>query len=324
MKTRAFGRTGLEISEVIFGAGFVGGIIIHADDDTRREVMRKALDAGINWIDTAESYGEGKSEEALGWLLGELPADKRPHVSTKFRLDTSALDDIPGQIERKLEASLKRLRMDRVALYQLHNPLGQNGFTVEHVLGKGGVCDTLDRLREQGLFDHAGFTALGDPAQCLTLIESGRMASAQVYYNLINPSAGHVVPQQWSTQDFKGLIDACGAQGVGVMNIRIFAAGVLTAGDEHDRMIAITPNSTYAEEKARADAVFEVLGSRYGTRAQAALRFGLANPHVSGVVIGLAEIAHLDEALAGAAMGPLPAEAIAALKPVWARDFARA
>lgn len=321
MKTRPFGRTGLEISEVVFGAGFVGGIIIHADDDTRRQVIRQALDAGINWIDTAESYGEGKSEEALGWLLNELPEAERPYVSTKFRLDTGALDDIAGQIERKLEASLKRLKADRVTLYQLHNPLGQDGFTIEHILGRNGVCDTLDRLREQGLFDHAGFTALGDPAQCLSLIESGRMASAQVYYNLINPSAGFMVPQRWSTQDFKGLIDACGSQGVAVMDIRIFAAGVLTAGGEHERMMQITPNATYAQEKARADAVFAVLGDKYGSRAQAALRFGLANPNISGVVIGMAEIGHLEEALAGAAMGPLPPEAIEALKPVWARDF---
>ena len=322
MQTRPFGRTGLDISEVIFGAGFVGGIIIHADDDTRRQVIRKALDAGINWIDTAESYGQGKSEEALGWLLNELPVAERPHVSTKFRLDSGALDDIPGQIERKLEASLTRLKADRVALYQLHNPIGQDGFTAEHVLGAGGVCDTLDRLKGQGLFDHAGFTALGDPGQCRQVIDSGRMASAQVYYNLINPSAGYAVPASWSTQDFQGLIAACAAQGVAVMNIRIFAAGVLTAGGEHDRMMPITPNSSYAEEKARADAVFAVLGDRYGTRAQAALRFGLANSGVSGVVIGMAETAHLEEALAGAAMGPLPDKAIEALQPIWARDFA--
>ena len=321
MKTRPFGRTGLEISEVIFGAGFVGGIIIHADDDTRRTVIRKALDAGINWIDTAQSYGDGKSEEALGWLLNELPAADRPYVSTKFRLDAGRLDDIPGQIERALEASLTRLQADKVTLYQLHNPIGQDGFTVEHVLGRGGVCDTLERLRGQGLFDHIGFTALGDPAQCRQVIDSGRMDSAQVYYNLINPSAGFPVPAAWSTQDFQRLIDACAAKGVAVMDIRIFAAGVLTAGGEHDRIMPITPKSSYAEERARAEAVFTVLGDRYGTWAQTALRFGLANPGVSGVVIGMAEIAHLEEALAGAALGPLPAEAIEALKPVWARDF---
>jgi L-galactose dehydrogenase/L-glyceraldehyde 3-phosphate reductase len=322
MNKRPLGRTGLDISEVIFGGGFVGGIIIHADDDTRRTVVRKALDAGINWIDTAQSYGEGKSEEALGWLLGELPEAERPYLSTKFRLDPARLDDIPGQIEQALEGSLKRLRMDRVDLYQLHNPLGQDGFTAEHVLGPGGVCETMERLSAQGLFDHIGFTALGDPGQCKRVIESGRMATAQVYYNLINPSAGYPVPANWSTQDFQGLIDSCAENGVGVMNIRIFAAGVLTAGGEHERMMPITPNSDFAAERARAEKVFAVLGDRYGTWAQTALRFGLANPGVSGVIIGLAEIAHLEEALAGAAQGPLPDEAIEALKPLWASDFA--
>ena len=72
MKHRRFGCTGIDISELVFGGGFVGGILIDADDDTRREAIRRALDAGVNWIDTAPSYGQGQSETALGWLLGEL------------------------------------------------------------------------------------------------------------------------------------------------------------------------------------------------------------------------------------------------------------
>ena len=76
MKYRKFGSTGLEVSEVIFGAGAVGGILINADDETRRTAIKMALDAGINWIDSAASYGQGRSEEALGWLLKEVPATK--------------------------------------------------------------------------------------------------------------------------------------------------------------------------------------------------------------------------------------------------------
>ena len=78
LKRRPFGNTGLQVSELILGAGYVGGIVIHADDETRRTLMRRLLEAGINWIDTAESYGQGASEEALGWLLAELPEDDRP------------------------------------------------------------------------------------------------------------------------------------------------------------------------------------------------------------------------------------------------------
>ena len=72
MKYRRFGRTGLQVSELVFGGGFVGGILLHQDDETKRTAIRRALDGGINWIDTAASYGNGKSEEALGWLLREI------------------------------------------------------------------------------------------------------------------------------------------------------------------------------------------------------------------------------------------------------------
>jgi D-threo-aldose 1-dehydrogenase len=117
MRLRPFGRTGLEVSELVFGGGWVGGILIHQDDDTKQAALRRALDAGINWIDTAPSYGDGKSEEALGWLLQEV--GERPHVSTKVRLDLTRLDDIQGQVEGSLEQSLKRLRCDSVELFRL-------------------------------------------------------------------------------------------------------------------------------------------------------------------------------------------------------------
>ena len=74
-------------------------------------------------------------------------------------------------------------------------------------------------------------------------------------------------------------------------------------------------------EKRRAHAALAALGSGYGTRAQAALRFSLANPDLACVVIGLAEPSHLEEAIAAEAMGPLPAEAIAKLEAVYAKGF---
>src|ERR1044071_2553111 len=153
MKQRTFGRSGIKVSEVIFGAGSVGGIIIHKDDVTKREAIRRALAGGINWIDTAAQYGNGKSEEALGWLLPESGAN--PYLSTKFGLDTANLDDIPAQIEASLRASLARLKRSSVDLLQLHNRIGSKTggrvMTVEQILGKDGVADGLDRLREKGL-----------------------------------------------------------------------------------------------------------------------------------------------------------------------------
>ena len=92
MKTTSLGRTGLQVSEIVFGGGFVGGILLHASDEIRRDVLQMAMESGINWIDTAASYGKGQSEEVVGWLLKELPDNKRPQVSTKFAVDPSGGD----------------------------------------------------------------------------------------------------------------------------------------------------------------------------------------------------------------------------------------
>jgi aryl-alcohol dehydrogenase-like predicted oxidoreductase len=104
---------------------------------------------------------------------------------------------------------------------------------------------------------------------------------------------------------------------MGVMGIRIFAAGHLASSERHGREVAITANAENAAEEARAMAVWEVLRSRHGTGAQTALRFGLACPLLSTIVVGIGETWHLDEALAAATMGPLPGAAIADLERLW-------
>jgi len=323
MRYRPFGRTGLQVSELIFGGGWVGGILIHQDDATRRAALRLALEAGINWVDTAPSYGDGKSEEALGWLLQEV--EPKPNLSTKVRLDVRALDDISGQVERSLEASLNRLRLGSVELFQLHNPIGpetaDGRLGIEQILGQGGVADVFDRLREQGLTQFTGITALGDAGACREVVASGRFDSAQVYYNLLNPSAGQTMPPAWRGQSFEGLIGACRDHGVAVMNIRVLAAGVIATDQRHGRENPITDDAELATEGERARAAFARLGERYGTRAQTAIRFALANPGISGVLVGMAELAHLQEALAAAEMGPLPETALADLRELYAQNF---
>ena len=322
MKYRKLGTTGLEISEIVFGGGFVGGILIDPDDDTKREAVRRAMAAGVNWIDTAASYGNGQSEEALGWLLPEL--DTQPHISTKVGLDAAHLDDIHGQMEKSLHASLKRLNKQSVNLLQLHNRIGDQveGRTilVEHALQ---AADAFDRMREQGLIDHIGFTALGDSAACEAVVNSGRYDTAQVYYNLINPSAGWNQPRAWDCDDFSGLLAACEEFGVGVMNIRVFAAGILVTETRHGREMQITDKSDRVSEEARAKKALATLGlgsdgmTPFGTRSQTALRFALSNPQIACSVVGMAELDHLDQAVAASDMGPLPSDALAALEAMY-------
>jgi D-threo-aldose 1-dehydrogenase len=323
MRYRPFGRTGLQVSELVFGGGWVGGILIHQDDATKRAAIDRALEAGINWIDTAPSYGDGRSEQALGWLLQDVR--NKPYLSTKVRLDLGRLDDIAGQVARSLEQSLERLRCDSVELFQLHNPIGPQTagerIGVDQVLGEGGVADAFDRAREGGLARLTGITAIGETGAIRRVIASGRFDSAQVYYNMLNPSAGQDMPSAWRGQDFRGMIATCKEHGVAVMNIRVLAAGVLASEERHGREAVIMPEADLPSEERRARAVVRRLGERYGTRAQSAIRFALANPDIACVVVGLAELSHLEEALAAAEMGPLPADALAGLREVYASGF---
>jgi D-threo-aldose 1-dehydrogenase len=323
MRYRTFGRTGLQVSELVFGGGWVGGVLIHQDDATKLKTLRRAIDAGINWIDTAPAYGKTKSEQALGWLLKEI--DATPYLSTKVLLDTTRLDDISGQVERSLHESLQRLNRNSVDLLLLHNPIEPTAaagtVTPEHVLRSNGAADALERARAKGLTRHIGFTALGNAASCRQVVESGRFDAAQVYYNLLNPSAARSMPKGWSGHDFGGLIGACKARGTAVMAIRVFAAGVLATDVRHGREVIITHGTEIAGEERCAQAVFSTLGNAYGTRAQTALRFVVSNPDVSCAIIGLAEPAHLEEALAGAEAGPLPPQALDALERLYTTDF---
>jgi len=323
MHYRIFGRTGLRVSELIFGGGWVGGVLIHQDDATKLKTLRRAMEAGINWIDTAPSYGKTQSEQALGWLLKEI--EPTPYLSTKVLLDTARLNDIAGQVERSLHDSLQRLGRRSVDLVLLHNQI-EPGATAgaispDHVLGPKGAADALERCREQGLTRYIGFTALGDAASCRKVVDSGRFDAAQLYYNLLNPSAGRVMPPSWVGHNFSQLITACQAQGTAVMAIRVFAAGVLATDVRHGREVIITRGTDIAAEEQRARAVFSALGDAYGTRAQTALRFVLTNPDVACAIIGLAEHRHLEEALAGAQAGPLPQPALDQLEALYATNF---
>lgn len=325
MKHRRFGRSGIKVSEVIFGAGAVGGILVHKDDQTKREAIRRAMAGGINWIDTAAAYGKGKSEEALGWLLPESGAT--PYLSTKFGLDVENLGDIPAQIEAHLTASLARLKRSSVDVLQVHNRIGSKPggrvMTVEQILGKNGVADGLDRLREKGLIRYMGITALGEAASVCEVIRSRRFDSAQVYYNLLNPSAARSMPAAWTGQNLTGIIEACRENDVAVMAIRIFAAGIIATDERTGRESILTTDTIAAEEERKAKAVFDAIGTGHGTRGQIALRFVLSNPDVSGAIIGSAELQHIDEALQAQKMGPLAPDVLARLDALYETDFGR-
>lgn len=325
MRKNLLGRTGFLVSDIAFGAGVTGGILIKGDEAGAVRALSRALALGINWVDTAALYGDGASEAAIGRHI--LSLKPQPYVSTKVRIERDQMHDIPGAIERGLTESLKRLNLEQIALFQLHNQLGEAvgdrpNLTPEQVLGPGGVADTFDRLKEQGLFYASGMTAAGETSAILDVIESGRFDCAQVYYNAINPSAAWArAHKNWRAQDFSGIMTACFRQNMGVLNIRIFAGGPLAKIARPERLAVLTSGTDVDNEMRCAAAVRNALGDGYGSPAQVALRFVLGNHDFATHVIGVGDVRDLDEAVAAVEAGPLPGEAVTKLERLWATDF---
>src|SRR5262245_60967677 len=167
MEHRVLGSTGLRVSVLAFGAGPVPATMTSNDPAAQVQVVRRAIDSGINWFDTAAGYGNGKSESALGAVLSELGAAERIHVATKVRLADDQLGDIPGSVRKSVGQSLSRLRLPRVTLLQLHNSITARrgdeptSLTPADVLGP--VLDELERLKAKGLLGHIGLTGIGQP-----------------------------------------------------------------------------------------------------------------------------------------------------------------
>src|SRR5688572_9354197 len=107
MQRRMLGSTGISISTISFGGGPISQLLVGQDAERQRAVIQHAIDRGINWFDTAATYGGGQSEVNLGRVLNELNAAQKVHVATKVRLMPEDLGDIPGTIRRSVESSLQ-------------------------------------------------------------------------------------------------------------------------------------------------------------------------------------------------------------------------
>src|SRR3954465_8998346 len=126
MQSRVFGRTGMRLSVLGFGCGAVGGLMVRGDAADQERAVARAIDAGVNYFDTAVLYGDGASEQNLGRVLRKLkPANAI--VGTKVRVPPDAFGRIADAIATSLEDSLARLQLDRVDIFHLHNPITVSG-----------------------------------------------------------------------------------------------------------------------------------------------------------------------------------------------------
>src|SRR5580698_10162579 len=317
MEMRVYGRTGMQLSVLGFGCGAVGGLMVRGDPRDQERAIARALAVGVNYFDTAVQYGDGESEKNLGRVLQNLkPANAV--VGTKVRLPSAAFGRIADTVAKSLEASLARLRRERVDIFHLHNAVTEDGggeaLSVRQVLGE--VVPAFQRLQQQGKTCFLGLTAIGDTQALHQVIDAGGFDSAQVVYNMLNPSAAMALPANYPAQDYGRLFDHTKAAGTGVIGIRVLAGGALSGSAERHPIASpppepIGPAMSYDADIARARRLMPLVTEGFATNlTEAATRFAITEPSISTILVGIATPQQFEDALAAVLKGPLPPAAL--------------
>ena len=310
LPTRTLGTSGLEITTVGFGAWAAGGggwafSWGPQDDEASLAAMRHAVELGVNWIDTAAAYGLGHSEEVVGRLLRDFPEGDRPFVFTKCGLVWDPNDRMaiarqvlrPESVRAECEASLRRLGVDRIDLYQFHWP-DDEGTPVEDSWA------VMLRLIEEGKVRSSGVSnfdvELLDRCEALNHVDS-----LQPPFSLIHREiAAEEIP--W-----------CDAHGTGVICYSPMQAGLLTDGFTAERVENLAPDDwrrrsadfhppLLGRNLALRDALRPIARRHGTTTAAVAAAWTLAWPGVSGAIVGARSAAQVDGWVAAGGLGLTP------------------
>jgi L-galactose dehydrogenase/L-glyceraldehyde 3-phosphate reductase len=317
MQLRVFGRTGLQLSALGFGCGAVGGLMVRGDPADQERTVARAIAAGVNYFDTAVQYGNGESERTLGRILQTLkPANVV--VGTKVRLLPGEGKRIADAVTASIEGSLTRLRLDRVDIFHLHDPIadaeGGPALSVRQVLDD--VVPAFERLRQQGKIRFLGMTAIGETAALHQVIDSGAFDSAQVGYNMLNPSAAQELPANYPAQNYGRLLDHTKVAGAGVVDIRVLAGGALSGSAERHPIASPAPEPigsamSYDSDVDRARRLMPLVKEGYAdSLTEAAIRFTLSHQAVSTILVGMATPQQFEAALTAVQKGPLAKAAL--------------
>jgi aryl-alcohol dehydrogenase-like predicted oxidoreductase len=317
---RRLGRTGIEVTEVGYGAWGIGGTgWIGARDDESLQALNHAIDLGLNFIDTALGYGDGHSEQLVGQVVRErseeiFVATKVPPKNRQWPApDGVAADDAypDDHVRDCVDKSLRNLGLDSIDVLQFH-------VWSDEWVGHGSWLDAIEELKREGKIRHFG-VSINDhqPANALKLIESGAVDTVQVIYNVFDQS-----PED-------ELLPACEQHDIGVI--------VRVSLDEGGLTGRITPETEFAEDdfrsryfrgdrkaevQKRGRAIAAELGSDEDGLAEIALRYVLSQPAVSTVIPGMRSVRNVDRNLAIADGKGLPAEQVQQLHAHrWVRDF---
>jgi len=307
MNTRILGNSDLEITPIGFGAWAIGGDWKFGwgrqQDADSIAAIHRALELGVNWIDTAAIYGLGHSEEVVARALAEWP-HQQPYVFTKCGMLADAEGEVSyslkaGSIRREVEASLRRLRVDVIDLYQAHWPADDLPETEEG-------WATLAALKKEGKVRWIGasnFTV--DELKAAQKIAP--VTSLQPPYSLVKPDVRN---EQ---------LPYCGQENIGVIVYSPMASGLLSGTMTPERVRALPPedwrtnNPEFQEPKlSRNLALVERLrrvGTRHGvTPGEVAIAWTLLHPAVTGAIVGARSASQLDGIIGAAQLRLAPEE----------------
>jgi aryl-alcohol dehydrogenase-like predicted oxidoreductase len=308
METVSLGRP-WPVSVLTLGGGGLGQLWGATTREEAVATVREAVEAGITLLDLAPRYGDGEAERVIGEAFGgRLPDGVR--VTTKYRVSAPPAADMFARLERSLQESLDRMRLERVDLYFLHGYLvagndegGERRTPI--ALFRDAVRPAFERLVGQGRIGAWGITAIGVPGPVLEALgEDPPPAAIQAVANPLD-SPGDM---QWFAEPARPreIIAAAREREIGVMGIRVVGAGALTDAIDRD----LPDDSPIAADFRRAAPLRELARELGESTAALAHRYALAMPGVDTVVLGVKNRAELRDCLAAAERGPLPPELV--------------
>lgn len=340
MHYRNVGRSALLVSEIAFGCGGNAGLMVRGRHEEQISVIARALELGVTYFDNAPDYGDGIAEINLGRALKVLRA--RPVLNTKVEVRSANLGDVAGHIVRSAEDSLRRLGVDCVDMFQIHNGPSRDDpklqgrdytqLSLDHFLLPGGALDGIERLRRSGKIKYAGFICRGNDSEAVRqLLDTGVFHLINVPYTLFNPTAGRAKPDGLAAdKDFGDVISLAQARGAGAAVYSPLASGYLSddciAGiPRHQLARAYDLESPPSLRLRHMASALTFLSRENGcTLAQAAFRFVLMHPGVATALGGFSTKAQLEEIAVVSGAPAFSTDQMRRLEALWNADFADA
>jgi aryl-alcohol dehydrogenase-like predicted oxidoreductase len=322
MRFRTFGRTGWQVSEIGFGAWQLGGDWGKVDDAHSIDTLHYAFDNGINFVDTAELYGNGHSEEVIGKALKSWHGDKI-YVATKVRpIQWPRPDDTAPQmrgrfpewyIRENVERSLKRLGVERIDLYQMHTFMSSAMVELDWL-------ETLYKLHREGKIDRIGVSLRdNEPDEGIDAATFGLVDSFQVIFNMFEqrPAQSLFPAGEKSNSAFIARVPLDSGSLVG--NWEQSSYEKFEAGSQPHNMFR---GERFAETLKRTQALKDICSPHYATLAEAAMRYVLSEPQLSTLIPGMKNRTEVDMNIAYCDGAEFPADLKSQLSShTWIRNY---